>query len=204
VSSANGDYVFFDTPAALVPQDVDGEVAPEVGAQGSIDQSTVYSTSSDVYEWRKNGVDGCSHIQGCLALISSGTGGEKNVLIGTTESGRDVFFATHSQLAPTDTDSAGDIYDARIGGGFPTSTRPVECEGDACSTPLAPPVDSTPASLLFSGPGNLVPVTVPTPKAKPKAKAKDTCKAKAKRKCTAKPRKKAGRKAKKSNHRKGR
>lgn len=204
VSSANGDYVFFDTTAALVPQDVDGEVAPETSGFGSVHESFGYSTSSDVYEWRKNGVDGCSHIQGCLALISSGTGGEKNVLIGTTESGRDVFFATHSQLAPTDTDSAGDIYDARIGGGFPTSVRPVECEGDACSTPLAPPVDSTPASLSFSGPGNMMSVTVAIPKGKPKTKAKSACKAKAKNKCAGKPRKKAVRKAKKSNHRKGR
>ena len=29
VSSANGDFVFFDTPAALVKQDVDGEVVPK-------------------------------------------------------------------------------------------------------------------------------------------------------------------------------
>ena len=30
VASANGDYVFFDTPAALVPQDIDGEIKPGI------------------------------------------------------------------------------------------------------------------------------------------------------------------------------
>jgi hypothetical protein len=204
VASDNGDYVFFDTAAALVPQDVDGETAPE--GKGQEHPSGFYSVSSDIYEWRKDGVDGCAAIEGCLALISSGTGGEQNVLLGTTPSGRDVFFGTHAQLAPTDTDTAGDIYDARIGGGFPVSTRPVECEGDACSTPLVAPVDVTPASFSFSGPGDTVPVTTPTPKAKPKVKtkAKKKCGAKAKKKCGAKPKRKAAKKTKKSNHRKGR
>ena len=44
------------------------------------------------------------------------------------------------QLTPSDTDSAGDIYDVRVDGGFPPPPpRPVECEGDACSTPGSAP-----------------------------------------------------------------
>jgi hypothetical protein len=172
ISSPNGDYVFFDTPAALVPQDVDGEVPNGTYGEFGQTHNFFYSTSSDVYEWRKNGVDGCGHVQGCVALISSGTGGLMNMLLGTADEGRDVFFATHSQLVAQDADGAGDVYDARIGGGFPgPAPPPVECEGDACSTPTAPPVDTTPASLSFSGAGNLA-QPAPAPAHAPKAKGK--------------------------------
>lgn len=202
-ASQNGDFVFFDTPSALVPQDVDGEIAPEAGKGVGEHASLFYSTSSDVYEWRKNGIDGCAHVQGCLALITSGTGGLENAFLGTDASGRDVFFATHAQLAATDTDGSGDVYDARIGGGFaPPAPGPVECEGAACSTPLAAPVDSTPASLSFSGSGNLAPAATPTSVAKSKP-----VKGKAKKKSTKKKKrskKKAGaKKAKRAGHDRG-
>src|SRR6185312_13768114 len=101
----------------------------------------------------------CVHVQGCVALISSGTGGFDNQFLGTTPSGRDVFFATHERLVSGDRDSAGDVYDARIGGGFPPAVPgPVECEGDACQSPVAAPIDTTPGSLSFSGSGNIVPL----------------------------------------------
>jgi hypothetical protein len=200
VSSSNGDYVFFDTISALVPQDVDGEIPPEIRAEGvnpSLDGAT--SPSSDVYEWRKNGIDGCSHVQGCLALITSGRGGFNNILLGTDPSGRDVFFATHESLVPQDDDTAADIYDARIGGGYPPPPpRAVECEGDACSTPPSAPNDTTPSSFTFSGMGNIVssPSTKPVVKVKkPKAKTKK----KGKKKRRGKVVKRRG-KAKKSAH----
>jgi hypothetical protein len=165
VASANGDYVFFDTPAALLPADIDGEVRPEHA--DSEHGSGAYSVSSDVYEWRRNGLDGCSRVQGCLALISGGRGGYKTELLGTTPSGRDVLFATHEALGPADRDTAGDVYDARIGGGqVPPAPRPVECEADACSTPPPAPSDPTPASSTFQGAGNLVtPFSPPLPQA---------------------------------------
>ena len=198
-ASANGDYVFFMTPAALVPEDVDGEVEPEEHFNDeNLDYSERYSVSTDVYEWRKDGVDGCGHIQGCLALISSGRGGHKVMLFGTTPSGGDVFFGTHESLVPQDQDSAGDVYDARIGGGFqPPPPRPVECEGDACSTPASPPSDVTPSSLTFSGAGSLIPVPATKPAVKSK-KAKARKKVKWKR--AGKDRDRHG-KAKKSSRR---
>jgi hypothetical protein len=154
-ASENGDFVFFDTPAALVPRDVDGETPP-AGAAAAEDFSEFFSPSSDVYEWRRDGVDGCGLVQGCVALITDGVDGLKNTFLGTDPSGRDVFFATHSQLLPQDKDRQGDIYDARIGGGFlPPAARPTECEGDACSTPVAAPNDATPASATFRGAGNI-------------------------------------------------
>ena len=64
-----------------------------------------------------------------------------------TPSGRDLFFKTSAGLVKEDTDGAPDIYDARIGGGFPVAEAPVErCEGDACQGPL-----TNPAPLLVPG-----------------------------------------------------
>ncbi len=204
VASANGDFVFFDTPAALVPQDVDGEVAPEE-AGGKVqpeNPSTNFSVSSDVYEWRAPGVDGCTAIQGCLALITSGRGGYLNLLLGSAEEGRDVFIYTDSQLVPGDNDTAGDIYDVRIDGGFPAPPpHPVECEGDACSTPASPPNDATPSSFTFSGIGNVLgsPSTKPATKSKKTKTTKKPKKHNKKRKAPKSKRSQRSRKASKAN-----
>ncbi len=158
-ASADGGFAFFSTPAALLPSDVDGELRPEFGnPSGANEYSSLggeTSPSSDIYEWRRNGLDGCRRIQGCLALITDGRGGLQNLLLGSTPSGRDVFISTRSQLGPSDDDTAGDIYDVRIGGGIPPAPpRPVECEGDACSHPVPAPNDPTPSSESFHGAGN--------------------------------------------------
>lgn len=156
-ASVNGQYVFFDSTAQLVEGDVDGEIEPEGLAftTGGKHTSAFYSLSSDVYEWRAPGVDGCGAVQGCVSLITSGKGGFLNILLGTSASGRDVFFATNESLLPSDKDTAGDIYDARVGGGFGEPVPPPPCEGDSCSTPFAPPSEVTPASATFEGAGNI-------------------------------------------------
>ncbi|HWY17713.1 MAG TPA: hypothetical protein VNY27_03260 [Solirubrobacteraceae bacterium] len=161
--SANGDFAFFSTPAALVPQDTNGEIAPR-GEGEFFDQNITTSPSSDIYEWRRDGVNGCVRLQGCLALITDGRTGFRNLLLGTANNGRDVFIYTRSRLLPQDVDTAFDVYDARIGGGFaPPPPRPVECEGDACSVPPSPPNDATPSSSTFTGAGNLVQPLAPPP-----------------------------------------
>ncbi len=190
VASANGDYLFFETQSALLPADVDGEGpvgdTAQCGEVGGFSQFNYLCSgigpANDVYEWRANGVHGCSAIQGCLALISAGKGGFKTELLGAAHEGRDVFFATHEALAPADRDTAGDVYDAREGGGFPPPPPPpVECEGDACSTPPSAPTDATPSSLTFQGAGNLAePFTAPKQNAKPKKTTKHRGKAKPK------------------------
>jgi hypothetical protein len=165
-ASENGNFVFFDTPSALLPQDVDGEIPPSepVGAE---DQSFYFSPSSDVYEWRRYGVDGCGLAQGCLALITNGIDGTMNVLLGVDPSGRNVFIGTHSQLAPTDADKQGDIYDARIDGGFPPPPPPpTECEGAACSTPPSAPSDPTQTLLPAPGAGETLVSAAPPQTAK--------------------------------------
>ncbi len=154
-TSANGEFAFFTTPAALVQQDVDGETEID-SAFEYIDIGETTSPSSDVYEWRASGVDGCAQVQGCLALITGGRGGYMNLLLGTANEGREVFIYTRSELLAQDNDSSGDIYDVRVDGGFaPAPPRPTECEASACSTPPLAPTDATPSSLTFSGEGNI-------------------------------------------------
>ncbi len=155
--SNDGRFAFFDSPAELVKSDNDGEVLPD-DEPGAEHQSAEFSVSSNVYEWRRDGVDGCVEPQGCLALITDGSSnGFLNLLIGASPSGEDVFIYSLSKLAPQDSDNAGDIYDARVGGGFPAPPAiPVECENGSCAVPSSAPVDQTPGSMTFSGPTNIV------------------------------------------------
>ncbi len=212
--AADGDFAFFTTPAALVPQDDDGEVEPEDNSNQRtgeyLDIGGGTSPSSDIYEWRKEGVDGCAQLEGCLALITDGRGGYLNLLLGSADEGRDVFFYSRSALSPfahgtEGSIGEGNIYDARVDGGFaPLPPRPTECEGDACSTPPSAPDDQTPSSLTFGGVGNVVPGATPTPvkkkvvskKTKKKAKKEKAKKGKGKRR-------KTGKKAGKSGERRG-
>lgn len=180
--SSDGKYAFFDTPSALVPSDGDGEVAPtpEAGAEM---QSGEFSSSSDVYEWRRDGVNGCAKMDGCLALITNGRGGFLNLLLGATPSGSDVFVYTRSELVAQDNDNAGDIYDVRINGGEPApSPPPVECENVTCVDSPLPPIDATPSSFTFSGPENVVPSSKLPKKTVKKKAAKKHKKSKQKKK----------------------
>jgi hypothetical protein len=215
--SQDGDYAFFDTPAALVPQDVNGEVHHEptngddvptaCGGEKCLEPERPNATpSNDIYEWRKDGVQGCAHVQGCLSLITPGRDGFLVELIGTTPSGDDVFFYTNSQLVPRDNDTAGDIYDARIDGGFAEPTNPIECEGDSCSTPFAAPNDLTPSSATFHGAGDVssgTPTEVKSKQKKKKKAAKKKVKKKAKRHGLRRGNKAAVH-SNKSDHRRGR
>jgi hypothetical protein len=75
----------------------------------------------DVYEY-----DG-DHVR----LVSSGrgTGGR---IADVSLDGRDVFFTTQERLVRKDTDTAVDLYDARIGGGIPGEDE--ESPGTACAS----------------------------------------------------------------------
>jgi hypothetical protein len=161
-SLSDSGRLFFNSVDGLVPQDSNG--------------------TEDVYEFEPPGVGECSAAAstfaarsgGCVALISSGASGQESVFLDASESGDDVFFLTTAKLSPLDTDSAYDVYDARVGGGDREPEKPVECQGDACQGFVAPPNDATPDSLTFSGPGNLKPLALsaPVPRSKPKPKPK--------------------------------
>jgi hypothetical protein len=96
---------------------------------------------TDVYEWHE-GSGG-----GEVTLLSSGTAEEPVSDVVISEDGSNVFFITSQGLVPGDTDGAPDIYDARIGPGFPPAPAgSQECSGDACQGPL-----TNPAPLLIPG-----------------------------------------------------
>ena len=67
-------------------------------------------------------------------------------------SGNDVFIATGDQLVGSDTDSREDVYDVKVGGGFPISVPALVCtEAESCKPPLSlqPGVFGVPSSATF-------------------------------------------------------
>ena len=184
--SADGSYVFFQSTDGLTPQALNQVIIREN------DGTKVYA--ENVYEYH----------DGNVYLISDGRDlsevfGESAVLLlGTDESGADVFFSTADLLAPSDIDSNADIYDARVDGGFPAPAVKQQCAGDECQGVLsAAPVLLAPGSEFQAG-GN-PPLAPPSSIAKPKVKkAKKTGK-KAKRRTD-----KAGRRAKRAARKRGR
>ncbi len=126
--SANGRYVFFTSPDALVPQDSNGR-----------DDAYVYDTE-----------------KGEARLLSSGQCNCDSIFMTASPSGRDAFFTTHQQLVRMDTDNLSDLYDARVGGGIAAQNAlpPNQCQGDACQATPSVPNLQTPNSAGFSGPDN--------------------------------------------------
>jgi hypothetical protein len=170
--SEDGSRLFFESSDALVPHDSNG--------------------LNDVYEYEG----------GHLYPISDDAGTTPSSFLDASASGDDVFIATADQLLLRDADHYIDIYDARVGGGFPVSAAPPSCDnGDSCKGPVAPQpgVFGAPASATFSGAGNVTPAPAAT-KAKTKAKPAK-CKrgyVKKKNRCVKKPKaKKSGKRSKK-------
>jgi hypothetical protein len=153
-TSRDGRFVFFTSQQPLVPQDTNG--------------------LPDVYEYDADAR--------AVKLVSSGTGENGSWFQAASANGSDVFFLTKEKLTGWDTDTAMDLYDARINGGLaepPVLAPP--CDGDACQgVPSAVPSFSTASG--FSGLGNQQPNAVAVEKS-----------AKVKRKPAKKHRKKAHR-----------
>jgi hypothetical protein len=120
--------VIFSTDRPLVPTDV----------------NNVF----DVYEF--NGTIGDFH------LLSSGKGSEPSEFVDAAPDGSDVFFVTRQHLVGSDGDTALDLYDARIGGGF-TEMEPAAsgCSGESCQAGSAPPPHSTAATAAVRAHGNI-------------------------------------------------
>jgi len=106
--SADGQRVVFVTAEPLVPEDV--------------------NATPDVYEW----------VDGTLGLVSSGAGDSTLAYDGMSADGSSVFFSTDESLVPEDRDGGdGDLYVARLGGGFPSPPPAgAPCDGDACQGAL--------------------------------------------------------------------
>jgi hypothetical protein len=146
VISPDSRRVFFDTFDALASQDT--------------------NEAKDVYEWEERGSGNCVRQEGCVNLISSGRAENGASFLDASLDGSDAFFLTDGSLVPSDP-GAYDVYDARIGGGYPLPPNPVPCFGDTCQ-PLPPePEDPTPGTQRSKTTGNL-----PTPPHKKPLKCK--------------------------------
>lgn len=130
--SADGGRVFFDTPQPLAPGDVNGV--------------------QDVYEWEG----------GALHLISSGTSQQPSFFLDNSESGADAFFITAEGLVAGDADESYDVYDARVGGGFPREAPAAPCVSQCRPAGPAPSL-SAPISTATGPSGNLAPPSAAPP-----------------------------------------
>jgi hypothetical protein len=126
VLSNDGTRVFFNTPDALVPRDGNGEIDP--------------------YMWEA----------GELTLLSSGTNGRPSFFYNASDTGDDAFIVTPDALVPNDIDDLSDMYDVRVGGGFPAPATPPSCADDECQG-LSPdaPSSGVMGSLRLEGAGNV-------------------------------------------------
>jgi hypothetical protein len=173
--SADGSTIAFTTFEGLVPGDINHTV--------------------DAYEWRG----------GTFGLLSDGVSEAQAdtpaspAVWGMSADGSDILFTVAEPgLTGFEQDGLGNLYDARVGGGFEVPSPPLHCSGESCQGPLStPPAAPHPASSDFSGYGNLKSNRKPRqrPCAKARGKAKQRCQEKHKhhsRKRTARHRK-AGR-----------
>ncbi len=150
--SEDGQRVFFETTARLVPQDTNS-TEEGFGTTGK-------GEGMDVYEWEADGTKEspgvvCAVANGCTHLISTGEDVGAATFLGASENGDNVFFATAGQLLPQVDGEFPNIYDARVDGGFPPPSGEPECL--SCQGVGAPaPLFSAGASLTFVGVGNPV------------------------------------------------
>jgi hypothetical protein len=126
---ANTGAVFFDSTEPLLTRD--------------------NNRQENVYEYN----------HGQLSPISTGTSNTPSAIFGIANEGQDVYILTSQTLTPTDTDGGlADIYDARIGGGYPPPQQPTPCQEPTCralsSQELAPLFTPIILSNLFAGNGN--------------------------------------------------
>jgi hypothetical protein len=168
---SNGGRLFFDSPDALVPADVDGEEnvyesEPEgLQPEGAVCDSETQG-ASEVFKREAGGA-------GCVGLISSGGSPKESAFLDASESGADVFFLTEAQLVPADQDSAYDVYDAHVCTSVspcvaPTvPVSPSPCEAETSEASCKPPAVAEPAIFgvgpteTIAGAGNLAPVPAP-------------------------------------------
>jgi hypothetical protein len=126
IMSDDGQRVFFSAAGALAASDG--------------------NNMFDAYRWN----------DGQVSLLSTGTSQNPSYVEGASASGNDAFIVTTDQLVGWDVDKQYDLYDARVGGGYPEpAPSPSGCSGDACQgPPSAPPASPTVGSIAFDGAGN--------------------------------------------------
>jgi hypothetical protein len=131
--TSDGRRIFFSTADPLVTRDVNG----------------LY----DAYEYDVE--------SGVVALLSTGRDRYPAFFIDSSSSGDDAFIATANRLVGWDRDGLIDMYDARVGGGFPEPT-PAElaCVADDCQgSHTTPPLVRRPSTSTGAGEGDARPTT---------------------------------------------
>jgi hypothetical protein len=114
--SEDGTRVVFSTAEPLSPDAING--------------------LEDIYEWHKEP----NWSEATVSLVSTGRSILPENVAVMSASGMDLMLDTVDRLLPQDTDEQVDVYDERLGGGFPSSLVPPEpCSGDACQGPLSAP-----------------------------------------------------------------
>jgi hypothetical protein len=137
--SANGETIVFSTTGKLT------ELDDNQGTNTSCVVNIVTYAGCNVYEWHDGNVN----------LVSDGQAKEGARAPVISATGADIFFETPARLVAQDTDELGDIYDARIDGGFPAPTPEPSCSGEACQgAQSSSPTFGTPGSQSFTGGGN--------------------------------------------------
>jgi hypothetical protein len=168
--SGNGEVIVFVTAEQLQSTDVAGgsnkSCTPLAGVLDG-------GAGCEVYAWHNGSVN----------MISDGQDPAGALYAGMSATGSDVFFQTRTQLVGQDTDTLGDIYDARIGGGFPAPTPEPSCSGEACQgASSGPPSFGASGSSTVTAGGNLTPGSTSfpppeEPKPKPLTRAQKLTKA---------------------------
>jgi hypothetical protein len=121
--------VFFNTPEALVPEDTNGR--------------------PDAYEYDAQ--------TATVHLLSTGKSTSPSYMIDATANGDDVYIVTRQRLVGWDVDDNYDLYDARVGGGFPDPPAPTTgCAGESCLPAASPsPTTTTVGSRTYRGAGDV-------------------------------------------------
>ena len=165
--SDDGADVVFMTAQQLQGDDPDRGNTASCDAFSSTPDEAASSAGCAVYLWHECAGGRCADGEsGVTNLISDGNGPAEDGFAVISGSGSDIFFETSSELVGQDSDELGDIYDARIDGGFPAPAPEPSCSGEACQPgPSAPPSFGSTGTSSFTGQGNIAPgsTAFPTP-----------------------------------------
>jgi hypothetical protein len=150
-----------DESAAPTVNDVDRTISESGEAVAFVSAAPLQST--DVAEGTNTscvlgehaGGAGCEIYvwhNGSVNMVSDGLDPVGVIYAGMSATGSDIFFQSATELVGQDTDSLGDIYDARVDGGFPAPVTEPTCSGEACQgTQSATPTFATPGTASFTG-----------------------------------------------------
>jgi hypothetical protein len=165
-------------------QNMDSRIISEDGSR------VVFTSAEPLSEVASNGLSNAYEWHdGIVSIVSTGSATAPVEYVVISSSGRDLFFITNQGLVPQDTDGQTDIYDARIGGGFPVPpAEPQPCKGDACQGPLSAPAPAlVPGGTATQTAGENLP---PPAKASPKKLTRAQRLARALKACAKKPKRK--------------